>query len=74
MQRLDRLLPHAVGELLARGVVGVTGLGRDREPGRHRQPGPRHLGDARAFAAEQVAHVLVALFEEVDPFLGCGGA
>ena len=73
MQCLDRLLPHAIGELLARGVVGVASLGRDREPGRYRQPGPRHLGDAGPFAPEQVAHVLVALFEEVDPFLGGGG-
>ena len=74
VQCLDRLIPHAVGELLARGVVSVAGLGRDREPGRHRQSGPRHLGDPRSLAPQQVAHVLIPLFEEVDPFLGRGGA
>src|ERR1700694_440201 len=69
VQRLDRLLPHAIRELLARRVIGVAGLGRDREAGWHRQPGARHLGHARPFAAEQVAHALVPFFEQVHPFL-----
>src|SRR5438067_972802 len=72
VERLDRLLPHAVGKLLPRGVVGIAGLGGDRESGWHWQPSPRHLGDACPLASEQVTHVLVPLFEEVDPFLGRG--
>ena|GEM_PF-1319213 len=38
-------------------------LGRDREPRRHRQPEPGHLGQVRALAAQQVLLVLVALGE-----------
>ena len=73
MQRLDRLLPHAIGKFLARGVVGIAGFGRDRESRRHGQAGARHLGDPGALSAEQVAHVFVAFLEEVDPFFlgGC---
>src|SRR5207245_1889339 len=66
---LDRLLPHAVGEPLAGRVVGIAGFGRNRETGRHRQPGSGHLRHARPLAAQQVPQVLVALFEEVDPLL-----
>ena len=51
-------------------VVDVADLGGDREPGRHRQAGVGHLGEARAFAAEQVLHVAVAVglavAEEID--------
>ena len=43
------------------GEVVVAGSGRDREAGRDRQAGVRHLGEARALAAEQVPHRRVAL-------------
>ena len=70
-QRREHLIPHPLGEGFAAvgAVVGVAGLGGDGKAGRHRQPGVGHLGDARALAAEQVAHLGVALGEEIDPFL-----
>ena len=49
-----------VRQLLAVGEVVVAGLGGDREAGRGRQAGERHLGEARALAAEQVLHRAVA--------------
>ena len=59
--RLEHVVPEAVGEPLAGREVVVAGLGRDREPGRHGQPRDRHLGQAGALPAEQVAHRGVAL-------------
>ena len=53
---LDRLR-----ELAALGVPEVAGRRRDREPGRHGQPGVGHLRQARALAAEDVLHRAVAL-------------
>ena len=58
--RLEDVVPEAVGQLLAGGEVVVAGLGRDREAGRDRQARVGHLGEARALAAEQVAHRRVA--------------
>ena len=54
------VLPQAVRQLLAVGEVVVARLGGDRESGRGRQAGERHLGEARALAAEQVLHRAVA--------------
>ena len=56
LQRGQLLIPHPFGELLARGQVGVAGLGGDGEAGRDRQPDARHLDQVRALAAEQAAH------------------
>ena len=49
--------------------VGDARLGRDREARRDAvgAEDPRHLGDVRALAAEQVAHLARALGEVVDP-------
>ena len=55
------LLVDLGGQLAVRLVVGVAGLGGDREPGGHGHPGVRHLGEARALAAEQVLHGAVAV-------------
>ena len=68
------LAGQAVGQVAGL-EVGAAGLGRDREPGRHREPEVGHLGEVRALAAEQVLLVLVALGEVVDvghgPILPC---
>jgi hypothetical protein len=61
-QRHRHLHPQ-LARLLAGGEVGAARLGGDREPGRHRQPEPRHLGEVGALAAEQLLLVLVALAE-----------
>ena len=68
LERLEVLgdLLGELGRLAARLQVGLAGLGRDREPGRHRQAEVGHLGEVRALAAEQVLHVLTALGEVVD--------
>ena len=67
---LGDLLVDRAGHLLLFLVVDVADLGRDREPRRHRQPGVGHLGEAGAFAAEQILHAAVAVSfspsEEVD--------
>ena len=60
-----------VGQLLAGREVVVAGLGRDREAGRHRQARDRHLGEAGALAAEQVAHPAVALGRRRRPRRRC---
>ena len=70
------------GNLLARGQVGVAGLGGDGEAGRDRQLDARHLEQIRALAAEQAANgiptaadVLFGVFdlgEQVDPLLRHG--
>ena len=67
LDRLEDVVPQAVGQPLARIEVVVAGLGRDREPGRCRQPGDRHLGEPRTLATEQVAHLGVALGAAVTP-------
>ena len=67
LDRLEDVVPQAVGELLAVGEVVVAGLGRDREAGRGRQAGVGHLGEAGALAAEEVAHPGVALGRAVAP-------
>ena len=58
--RSSDVVPQPVGKLLAGREVVVAGLGRDGEAGRHRQAGVGHLGQAGAFAAQQVAHRRVA--------------
>jgi len=67
LDRIEHVLPQAVGQLFASREVVVAGLGRDREAGRHGQPGRRHLGQARALAAEQVAHRRAALRPSTAP-------
>jgi hypothetical protein len=79
LHRGQLLLPQPLGELLARGQVGVAGLGGDGEAGGHRQLAADHVGQARALAAQQrphavptAAHILlgfVHLGEQVDPFV-----
>ena len=61
LDRLEDVVPQAVGQLLAGREVVVAGFGRDREAGRDREPGVGHLGQTGALAAEQVAHRRVAL-------------
>ena len=67
-ERLVDLLVEPVGQLAAGLHVRDAGLGRDREARRHAvgAEDARHLGDVRALAAEQVAHLARALREVVD--------
>ena len=68
LERLGDLVLEAVG-LGAVGLhVGDARLGRDREARGHAlgAEDARHLGDVRALAAEQLAHVARALGEVVD--------
>ena len=51
------LLGEPVRELPAVRHVGAAGVRRDREAGRHRDAELRHLGEADALAAEQLAAV-----------------
>ena len=69
-ERLLHLLPEPVREFRAARVEGVARLGGDREPGRHRQPGARHLRNAGTLAAQQVAHRGTALVEAIHPLVG----
>ena len=64
-QRHGDLHPQLVG-LATLLEVEAAGLGGDREARRHRQAQPRHLGEVRTLAAEQVLLVLVTLAEVVD--------
>src|SRR2546423_7091708 len=70
------LIPESWWELLARREVGIARGGRDREAGGNRKPGVRHFGEPRTLAAQQLAHLRVALGllvrEEIDPFLRFG--
>ena len=70
---LHDLRHDVVANLLAVVVVACTGLGRDGEALRHREPEARHLRQIRALAAQQLAHVRVAFglagSEEVDILL-----
>ena len=58
--RGEDVVPQPGRQGLASLEVVVAGLGRDREAGRHRQAGIRHLGEPGALAPEQVAHRAVA--------------
>ena len=57
---------------MACGKEGVANLGRDREPGRHRQSESRHLGKIGALPAQKLGHAGAALGfagdEGVNPF------
>jgi len=64
---LEDVIPEASGKLLAGREVVIAGFRRDRESGRRRQPGIRHLGEARALAAKQVLHLAVAFGLAVAP-------
>src|SRR6185437_6774592 len=59
-QRLERRLLHVGGERVLLGKERAH-LGADREAGGHRQSKARHLGEAGALAAEQVAPLGIAL-------------
>ena len=63
----EDVIPQAVGQPLPVVEVVVAGLGRDRETGWRRQAGARHLGQARALAAQEVTHPGVALRPAVAP-------
>ena len=73
---LVAVVPRAGESLDPAGLIDLAGLhvgdarlSRDREAGGHPvgAENPRHLGDVRALAAEQVAHLLGAVGEVVDP-------
>ena len=64
--RRATLSAEPVGEAAADAVELETLLGRDDEPGRHRQPGARHLGETGALAPEQILLIPGAFFKEVD--------
>jgi hypothetical protein len=68
-ERLGHLIGHALWLLLVALHVGDAGLRGDREPRGHPLGAehPRHLGDVRALAAEQVPHVAGPVGEVVDP-------
>ncbi len=59
-------LAEPVGQLAARGHVRAAGVGRDREPCRDGHAELRHLGQADAFAPQQLAATLARLVEVVD--------
>ena len=71
LERLRDLVGHPVGLFLAGLHVGDARLGGDREAGRDAVGAEHagHLRDVGALAAEQVAHVLRALGEVVDPLV-----
>ena len=77
LQGVLHLDAEALGELIAFEVVEAEAAG-DGEAGRDRDAEGRHLGEARALAAEDVLHgggaVGAALPEEVDQRLGVGAA
>lgn len=43
VERIGHLIEYAVGKALAAFQVGVAGLGRNREPGRHRHADLCHV-------------------------------
>ena len=69
---LDLVL-EPVRQRLAVRHVRAARVGRDREPGRHRHAQLRHLGEADALAAEQLAAAVGGLVEVVDVALGGQG-
>ena len=71
LERVGHLVRHALGLLLVGLHVRDAGLGRDGEAGGDALGAQhaRHLGDVRALSAEEVAHVLGALGEVIDPLL-----
>ena len=68
------LVPEPRRQLAAAPEELVAGGGRDREPGRNGESRVRHLRETGALAAEQRAHLRVALGlsvgEQVDPLPG----
>ena len=58
---VEHLLVDLVGNLVAVLEEDVADFGRDGEAGRHGHAGPAHLGEAGAFAAEDVFHLAVAV-------------
>ena len=60
---------HAGRELSSGFEVGETRLGRNREARRDGNAGAGHLSGAGTLAAEQIAHRLGALAEQVDPLV-----
>ena len=63
---LQDLLHQPIREPPAAGHRVATGLGRDREPGRHRQVELRHLREPDPLAAEQRPAAVRGLVEVVD--------
>ena len=63
---LADLVVEPLRNVLAARHVGAAGIGRDREPGRHGNAERRHLGEADALAAEQLAAARGLLVEVVD--------
>ena len=65
-QILQDLLLNLVADFAAVLIILGAGLGRDGEALGHRHAGVGHLGQVGALTAEQLAHVAVALAEQVD--------
>ncbi len=65
------LAGEPIGQTATGFVISEAGFGGDRKPGRDGEPGAGHLGEAGAFAAEEVFHLPRAVFEEPDA-LGAG--
>ena len=63
-QVLVDLARQALGQVTG-GEIGAAGLGRDGEPGGHRQPQASHLGEVGALPSEQVLLLLAALGERM---------
>ena len=65
------LLNDFIVDLLAVGVVTGAGLGGHGEALRHRQTQIGHFGQVGALAAQKLAHVGVAFFEQVHILCHC---
>src|SRR5262249_4466733 len=57
----QNLVKHPFRELFAGRVVGITGLGCDRESGWHREASVGHFRQAGSFAPQEVFHVTATI-------------
>ena len=77
-ERCGNLRLQFLRVLLAVGIEVDADVGRNREARRHRQAKIGHLGEVRALAAKEVAHVGfavgLAVAEGIDPLAGLGSA
>ena len=70
LQAFLDLFPHSFRKAFIVFEESIAGFGGDNQTRRHRQTSARHLAKAGAFAAQERLVLAVALFEEVDPFVG----
>ena len=61
-----------VVDLTAVFIVLGAGFGGNGKAGRHRHSGVGHFGQVRALAAQQLAHILVALFKQIEVLFPAG--